>query len=394
MRYCTKCIVPDTRPHLTFDENGVCDACRTAETQKDTDWDSRMKELDDLLDRYRNNDGTHWDCLIPVSGGKDSTFQVIKMLEKNMHPLAVTFHQLDLTEVGKHNLEVMRNLGVDHMHFYPNPVTYKALYREGFRRVGDPHWPNHPGIFSFPVRAAVYFKIPLVLYGENGQYEYGGPEDMRNNNLLTRERMEQLQIGGNRVDSMISSETPKFSLLPYSYVSSQEYELANVCPVFLGYFLKWDALEHLEIVKKKGWKARLENETIYRNEYLDFENVDTKYYFYHDYFCFLKYGFGRTITQASVAIRKGRLTRNEAIKIAGKHEGQPPSPKLVEDFCKFIEISEREHWRIIDTFANKSILEKDENGFWQLKEKYRLKTPEVEQEEKTEVCPTQEGVCC
>lgn len=374
MKYCKKCVVPDTRPHLSFNEDGVCDACTSSEVKVEIDWDARAEQLDELLSRYRNKDGAHWDCLIPVSGGKDSTFQVMSMLERGMNPLAVTFHQLDLTEVGKYNLDVMRNLGVDHLYFYPNPVTYKALYREGFRRLGDPHWPNHPGIYSFPVRAATYFRIPLVVYGENSQFEYGGPDHMRKNNQMTRERMEQMELGGNRVDSMVNPEIPKSSLIPYSYVSRREYEEVDVCPVFLGYFMRWDAQEHVELVKAKGWKARVDGETLIRDEYYEYENVDTKYYFYHDYFCWLKYGFGRTTTQISIAIRNGRISREKAVEFVREGEGRPPASGLVKDFCDFIEISEKEHWRTIDIFANKSILIKDENGFWRLKDEYRLKT--------------------
>ncbi len=175
MKYCNRCTLPDTKPDLFIDEAGVCKACRSFEKRKIVDWDKRHKDLSSLLDKYRNKKGTHWDCIIPVSGGKDSTCQVIVMLKMGMNPLCVTSTTCDLSTVGRANIENLKKLGVDHIEFSPNPLVRSKINRIGLLQVGDISWPEHVGIFTIPVRAAVQFNVPLIIWGENSQNEYGGP---------------------------------------------------------------------------------------------------------------------------------------------------------------------------------------------------------------------------
>ena len=154
MRYCKKCVMPDTKPDLQFNDEGVCSACTSFANRVEIDWSQRRKELDEILDRYRSKDGNHWDCIVPVSGGKDSTYQVARLLELGMTPLAVTATTCDLSDIGRKNIENIKNLGVDYVEFSPNPVIRRKLNRIGLTRVGDISWPEHVGIFTIPVRAA------------------------------------------------------------------------------------------------------------------------------------------------------------------------------------------------------------------------------------------------
>ena len=186
MQYCTKCIMPNTRPEQVF-EAGICDACTSAEEKHiNIDWSKRQEEFTDILEKYRG-DGSYYDCIVPVSGGKDSCYQAITMREKyDMTPLCVTHTPCDLTEVGIKNLNFLRDQGFDLIQVSANRRHYKELVRIGFFKLGDCCWPEHIGIFTAPIRVAVNYNIPLLIWGENSQFEYGGPATHKENNYLDR----------------------------------------------------------------------------------------------------------------------------------------------------------------------------------------------------------------
>ena len=175
IKYCTNCLLPSTKPDLRFDKNGVCSACNAYSARTEIDWNERRAEFDGIISKYKSKSSSKWDCIIPVSGGKDSTAQVLKILEVGLNPLCVTSTTCDLSPIGRRNIENIKNLGVDYIEFTPNQLIRKRLNRIGLEVVGDIAWPEHVGIFTIPVRAAVDFKVPLIIWGENSQNEYGGP---------------------------------------------------------------------------------------------------------------------------------------------------------------------------------------------------------------------------
>ena len=181
MQYCSSCIMPNTRPEQNF-LDGICDACRTGvEKHQKIDWVERQNTFEEILQKYRG-DGTCYDCIIPVSGGKDSCYQAIVMRDKyNMTPLCVTHTPCALTEVGLKNLNFLRDQGFDLLQVSGNRRSYRELVRIGFFTLGDCCWPEHIGIFTAPVRVAVNYKIPLLIWGENSQFEYGGPATHKEN---------------------------------------------------------------------------------------------------------------------------------------------------------------------------------------------------------------------
>ena len=161
LTYCTRCVMPDTKPDLRLDDHGICNACRSYENRKEFDWEKRNAELLQVLDRYRKIDGSNWDCIVPVSGGKDSTFQVLRMLQLGLNPLCVTSTTCDLSEIGRRNIQNLKNYGVDYVEFSPNPAVRRKLNRIGLEQVGGISWPEHVGIFTIPVRVAVQYGVPL-----------------------------------------------------------------------------------------------------------------------------------------------------------------------------------------------------------------------------------------
>jgi N-acetyl sugar amidotransferase len=362
MKYCINCLYPDTKPELNFNENGICSACLFAR-QKDTiDWDSRKKELQKILENYRSNDDTKYDCIIPVSGGKDSTYQayVIKN-DFNLNPLLVSFHPRDFTELGRKNIENIKNLGLDCIEFTANPVIYKKLAKFGLTELGDVAWPEHIGIFTVPIQIAIAYKIPLLIWGENPQFEYGGPASTSLQPYLDREWNEK--HGGYFLDKIRPEDMVKHGLetkdlKPYLYPSDEEIRKVGVTGVFLGYFTKWDARKQLEIIKKIGFQT---SDELTEGTYTNYENLDTKYVAMHDYFKFLKYGFGRATDHASIDIRNNRLTREEGLSLVKKYEGKIPVNHLkylLNDF----NLTEDEFLQICDKFTNKLLFKTDKNN--------------------------------
>jgi len=362
MRYCKKCVYPDTKPQLKLNANGVCDACLSAEEKEKIDWAARKKELEKILEQYRNKNGSRYDCIIPVSGGKDSHFQT--HIIKNMfglNPLLVSFHPRDFTEVGRKNIENLKNFGVDCIEFTANPTVYKKLAKFGLEELGDAAWPEHIGIFTVPVQVAVAYKIPLLIWGENPQMEYGGPAAINTKQYLDREWNEK--YGGYFLDKIKPQDMVKYGidlkdLKPYLYPSDEEIRSVGVTGIFLGYYMKWDARSQVEVVKKLGFNVLNEpNE----GTYVNYENLDTKYVGMHDYFKFLKYGFGRTSDHASIDIRNKRLTREEGLKLVKEYEGKIP-PKYYKEFLNEFELTEQEFLKICDKFTNKSLFKTDKDG--------------------------------
>ncbi len=362
MKYCQKCLYPDTKPELIFDENGVCSACNSIIFKDKIDWNLRKNQLDQIFEKYRNNNDSTYDCIIPVSGGKDSHYQAYVIKEKfGLNPLLVNFHPIDFTDIGRKNMENIKSLGMDCIEFTPNPIIYKKLSRFGLNELGDFEWPEHIGIFTIPVQIAVRYKIPLIIWGENPQMEYGGSEQVSSSPFLDREWNEK--HGGYFLDKikpidMLKYGIEKKDLLAYLYPSDDEIKKIGVTGIFLGHYLKWDMFKQLDIVKKLGF--RLNSETK-EGTYTNWENLDTKYTVFHDYFKFLKYGFGRATDHASIEIRYGRITREEGLKLVKQYEGKIPT-KYLEEFLDDTGLSYNEFIKICEKFTNKLLFKKDKNG--------------------------------
>lgn len=359
LKFCKKCLYPDIKPQLQFDENGICDACRWIDEKEKIDWDSRRKDLANILEKYKSKDGSKYDCIIPVSGGKDSHFQthVIKN-EFGLNPLLVNFVPSDLIPLGRKNIENLKRLGVDYIEFTANPVVYRKMEKYGLVELGDANWPEHVGIFTVPVQVAVAYKIPLIIWGENPQMEYGGPGK---GTILDREWLEK--YGGFWLDKVKPQVMTEYGidiryLKPYIYPSDKELEQVGVTGVFLGQYIKYDIYKQLEIVEKLGFSRNPEPK---EGTYTNWENLDTKYTGMHDYFKWIKYGFGRATDHASYDIRAGRITREEGLKLVKKYEGKIPE-KYFEDFLNDMEITRDMFYKVVDKFANHSLFKKDDNG--------------------------------
>jgi N-acetyl sugar amidotransferase len=363
LTYCVRCVMPSTKPDLVLDAERVCNACRAYERRAVVDWEARGRELVALLDRYRQH-GRHWDCIIPVSGGKDSTYQVIRMLQLGVTPLCVTATTCDLSPIGRRNLDNIKRLGVDSIEMSPNPLVRARLNRIGLTEVGDISWPEHVGIFTIPIRAAVQFNVPLIVWGENSQNEYGGPAAAAENNVLDRRWLEEFGgLLGLRVSDLSAAYgiEPRH-LLPYQYPSDEELKRVGVTGLFLGHYLPWDGLSNALIAQASGFESL---GTTVEGSMVDYENLDNHQTGIHDYFKFLKFGFSRATDIACLHVRRGRMTRADALQIVRARDGRFPWTYLgkpLADILEPLDMSVDEFVAVCDRFTNKKIFTRDGAG--------------------------------
>ena len=359
MIFCTKCIMPTTRPEQVFNNEGVCNACVSVSKKPEINWDKRAELFETILAKYRS-DGSKYDCIIPVSGGKDSCYQAIVMKEKyNMNPLCVNHSPCEMTEVGRKNIEFLSDQGFDIISVIPNKRAYREMVRVGFFKLGDSCWPEHIGIFTAPVRVAVNYNIPLIIWGENSQFEYGGPAAQSENNFLDKNWLEQFQMLGHRMSDVVHDGIDLNDIKTHIYPSDDEINDVGVTGLFLGYFEAWDSQRNVDLVEQRGWSRNPDGPV--DGAYNDIENLDCKWIGgLHDYMKYLKFGYGRATDQLCIEIRAGRMTRDEAITaLVSSTEGLVPTTYL-NDFLEYLDITEEEFHQNLDSFTNKALFERDE----------------------------------
>jgi N-acetyl sugar amidotransferase len=364
IKYCIRCFLPDTKPDIYFDQEGLCAACISYDNRKAIDWEKRAQEFSSITNKYKSKDGLNWDCIVPVSGGKDSTAQVIKVLEMGLNPLCVNATTCDLTEIGRENLENIKSLGVDCFVFGPNQVTRAKLNKLSLITVGDISWPEHVGIFTLPVRAAVQFKVPLIIWGENSQNEYGGPASASTKNFLDARWLEEFGgMLGLRVSDLEDLYGFKNSeLIAYKYPSDSELSELGVTGLFLGHYFPWDGFNNYFVAQSAGFKSF--GKTI-EGSIVDYENLDNYQTGIHDYFKFLKFGFGRATDIVSVYLRRGIISRSQGLEMIKKHDGRYPwtyLDKHLDQILKKISMTVDEFDLVCDQFTNKNIFQLDSFG--------------------------------
>lgn len=364
IRYCTRCVMPETKPDLFIDDEGVCSACRHYERRWEVDWEARRQELVELLERHRSKAGSDYDCIVPASGGKDSTFQVLKIKELGFNPLCVNWATCHMSDIGRRNLDNLKRLGIDCIEVSGDPVVRRKLNRIGLCQIGDITWPEHVGIFTTPIRIAVRFGVPLVIWGENSQDEFGGPDATARSNVKTRRWVEEFGgLLGLRVSDLVGQDGIEArDLIPYTYPSEDELKRVGVTGLFLGYYIPWDGYNNALLAQGHGFETypRCVEGTI-----LNYENLDNLFHGIHDYFKFLKFGFGRATDHACLHIRRGRLTRADALALVKLHDGKFPWSYLghpLDELLKEAEITFEEFVRVCDRFTNKRLFACDNRG--------------------------------
>ena len=336
-----------------------------AEEKKKINWSERAKIFKKLCDKYRSNN--NYDCIIPVSGGKDSYFQthyITKVLK--LKPLLVTYHGNNYLPEGEYNLNRMRQVfDVDHIIFKPSEEVLIKLNRLCFKKMGDMNWHAHCGIFSYPVQAAVKFKVPLIIWGEHGYTELGGMYSMTDFPEMTAKyRLEHAQRGYDWFDMIDKTEgLVEQDLLWAKYPTDEEIDEIGIRGIYIGNYVYWDGEENYKLVKKLyGWK---EAEKSFERTYRKFSNLDDMHENgIHDYMKYIKFGYGRATDHACKDIRNGRITRKRGVELVRKYDHVKPRRDL-KRWLKYVGMRETEFDRIADTFRDPRVWKKDRNGKWQ-----------------------------
>lgn len=363
MRYCNKCVLPDTRPGLIVGSDGVCSACKSAIYKNEIDWKKRKLELEHIIRKAKKR-RSGYDCLIPVSGGKDSTWQVVKCLSYGLRILAVTWRTPARTKIGQKNLYNLIHLGVDHIDYSIDPevekrFTYKALVRTGSTAV-----PMHMAMFSIPLKVAVAFDIPLVIWGESPHMEYGGSKRDRDYNKLDSRWLKRHGIlQGTCAADWIDGDLTRKDLEPYFMPPQKKFDKKNVQSVFLGFYIPWDPRESLRVAVRHGFKFRTEGP---KTGYYNYADIDCDFISVHHYFKWLKFGFTRLFDNLSIEIRNGRMTRERAINTIAKMGPQVPHEDI-RKLCEFLNISMKRFHEIEEKFRNGDIWSRVD-GKWVIKD--------------------------
>ena len=338
--------MPDTRPGITFDAEGVCSACRHYENRKNVDWDARFKEFEAYCDKYRGMNGPGgYDCAVAVSGGKDSHFQVW-MLKEVMHMNPILFSVEDnfpMTQAGIHNLKnISEEFGCTIISCKPNIKVQKTLMRKFFEKYGKPTWYVDRLIYTFPLHMAAKFNTPMLCYGENVSFEYGGNADKE-----TYSAMGQIENGvavGMPMEELLGDGVTEKDLSLTLAPSAEER--AKLDPFYMSYFVPWNSYKNYQIAKAHGFHD-LTHEWDRTHHAENFDQIDSRAYLVHSWLKYPKFGHAAATDYTARYIRYGMMTREEAIPIIKERDGKL-DPLCVRDFCEFCGYTEH------DIFGNQA----------------------------------------
>lgn len=362
--YCKLCSISNQRPRITFDEKGVCSACNFADYKRTKiNWNDREKELVELCNKYRKNNG-EYDVIVPCSGGKDGSFVAHQLKYKyNMNPLTVTWAPLLPTEIGRKNLDNFINSGFDNILGKPNGIVTRKLTNLSFMHLGDPFQPFIYGQTNFPLHMAVKYKVSLIMYGENGEVEYGG--DMKNAFRPDRDIADHDKhyFSGLPPEFWESHGLSKADLMPFMAPKYADIVDNKTKIHFFGYYKFWDPQENFYYCQQHTKFTT--NPERSEGTYSKYASLDDRIDGYHYYLAYIKFGIGRTTSDSAHEVRDGKITRDEAISLVKKFDGEFPK-KYYRDFLDYCSITEEQFNAVIDSWRADHIWKK-EDGQWKLR---------------------------
>jgi N-acetyl sugar amidotransferase len=364
VQFCNTCTVSNQRPRITFDKDGVCSACNfSIYKHKEVDWGEREKELIDLCQRHKKNNGEH-DVIVPCSGGKDGSYVAHQLKYKyGMNPLCVTWAPIKSTEIGRKNLESFISAGFDHILGTPNPIVTRKLTNLTFKHVGDPFQPFIYGQYNFPIQIAVKYKVSLIMYGENGEVEYGG--DMKTAFRPDRpiEDQDKMYFSGLPPEFWFDHGLSEADLNYFMPPPHQEIIENDTKVHFYGYYKLWDPQENFYYcTQNTGFSTNPERS---EGTYSKYSSLDDCFDGFHFYLAYIKFGIGRATANSAHEIRDGKISREEGIALVQKYDGEFPK-KYFHEFLEYCSIKENEFNEIIDSWRSDHIW-KQTNGVWSLK---------------------------
>ena len=367
IKICKLCTTPSSRPRITFDNNGVCNACNNSKKKKKTDWEKRRKEFEKICNNIKSTAiklNNQYDCIVPWSGGKDSTSIALKLkFEFGLRPLLVTNSPLIPNEVGAMNREMLLEKGFDSIFVRPDQKIAKHLSKRFFIERGNPKVAWDAGVNVVPVQIAVKFKIPFIFFAEHGESEYGGLVlNDESTKIRNYEEVIEHQIG-DYPENWIDEDVDYKDLNLYIYPEKSEIETLNLKAYYFSYFFKWSMADNYDYVKNYLSDFRVNDSGRTTGTFTNFDSLDDKIDDLYYYMQFIKFGFGRAVRDTSRFIQNNRLTRDEAIEIIRKYDGEFPSKNLKE-VLEYLGLTEIELHKIIDKHRNSEIWKKNEKNDW------------------------------
>jgi N-acetyl sugar amidotransferase len=365
--WCKNCLNMSTRPRIAFDDRGWCNACQWMEEKKRMDWSGRQRELEELLAAHRSRDGG-FDCVVPVSGGKDGSYVAYMLKHRyGMRPLAVTVRPALSLEIGDKNLYNFIHSGYDHIHVTPNPLVLDRLNKYGFIEKGFPYYGWLIAIMTAVIRTATNFKIPLLFYGEDGEVEYGGASESRNKALYDIGYMKRVYLEGGHdkvfARIMEDEDITEDNLYFFKFPTDEEVAASGLSFTHWSYFEAWDSYRNYVIAKDHC--GLIEKDEGNADTFTNFAQNDQALYALHAYLMYLKFGFGRATQDAGIEIRRGSMTRDQALNLVRMYDNAYPRD-LIPVYLEYYGMTKDEFDAVLDRYANRALFDKVD-GVWQPK---------------------------
>jgi len=362
--WCKTCLNMSTRPRIEFNNDGVCNACQWSEEKESLDWSKREAELHALLEKYRAKDRRSFDCVVPVSGGKDGSYVAHTLKTKyGMNPLTVTVRPALSLDIGNRNLTNFIDSGFNHIHVSPSTTVMQKLNRIGFMEKGFPYYGWLIAIKTAVIQTAMNFSIPLIFYGEDGEVEYGGSTESKNNPLYSIDYMKRVYFEGGyeKVFSKVL-EDPGISegdLAFWQFPSNDEVMRHDLAFTHWSYYEPWDSYRNYIVAKDHcGLEDKGDNNS---GTFTNFAQNDQALYSLHAYLMYLKFGFGRATQDAGIEIRRGAMSRDQALNLVRLFDGHYPD-EFLNEYLSYYQMDLSEFNRVLDTYANKNLFRKEKNS--------------------------------
>lgn len=360
LRWCSNCVSMSTRPRITFDHRGWCNACVWADRKTKLDWSARAAELDALLAKHRRADGK-FDCLVPVSGGKDGSYVAYNLKHKyGMNVLAVTVTPALALPLGEENLKAFVGSGYNHISINPNVRAMQTLNRTGLIEMGFPYYGWLVAIQAACVRIAANFGIGLIFYGEDGEVEYGGSTETDKNPIYDVAYMKRIYLEGGYENVLRKSGLPTEDLNFFMFPDEASLGSRSIDITHWSYFENWDPYRNYLVAKEHC--GLQESTSTNSGTFTNFAQNDQALYALHTYLMYLKFGFGRANQDACIEVRRGAMDRAQAVNLVKIYDGQYPE-EFEDLYLDYYQLTPAEFGAVLDKWANKDLFEKKE-GRW------------------------------
>jgi len=343
-----------TRPRISFDEDGLCNACVWSHKKKTLDWNERESKLEALLDSQRRQDGS-FDCVVPVSGGKDGSYVAHTLKSRwGMNPLAVTIKPPLPTDLGEENLQAFISSGFPHVAVSPDPLAMRTLNKRGFIDLGFPYYGWLISITSAPIEVAARFGVGLIFYGEDGEVEYGGSTETDADPEIRIEYMKRIYLESGYDEVLANSNLTPSQLQFFSFPNTELVERASLKRFNWSYFENWDPYRNYLVAKE--FCGLTEAEQSNAGTFTNFSQNDQFLYALHTYLMYLKFGFGRANQDASIEVRRGAMDRDQAVELVKIYDGQYPE-EFETLYLDYFKMTSDDFHDVLDKWTNRTLFE-------------------------------------